>query len=379
MIAEDQYGILDLPAKSVPLTSDERLLAGFAEIMEFVEEHQRAPEQSPTDIGEAKLAMRLKAIIGNSEQREALLEFDALGLLKVPEPPASLEEAFASDASGLLEAPSDDIFKIEHVPRTVTPPKEVAKRKPCEDFDVFEPLFIACQADLRSRRRQLRPFTNPKSIARGRFFVQSGIVLYVAEEGERSLDEGGRTNARLRIIFENGTESALLLQSLSANLYKDGRRITEPMSETLEAMGLDPETPMASVYVLRSLSDDPQVQQFECLHKIGCTKYTAEQRVKHAPEDTTFLNAPVEVIAEYLVPQGVEQKIEAMLHRIFAAVRLDIWFENTGRNVAEAREWFAAPLAAIDEAIDLIQSGAIVDYEYDTERQLMALRGAPHG
>jgi len=374
MIEEDKFGLLKVQAKAIPLSADERLAAGFAEIMGFVEEHDRVPRVNPSDMQESKLAMRLAAIIANDGQRQALLEVDGLGLLKEPEPPASLEELIASDSGGLLDEPDSDIFDVKHVPRSVTPAKEIARRKPCPDFDDFEPLFKQVQADLRARRRQLRPFTNPKSISKGRFFVQGGVLLYVAEEGRRDLDSGGRTNARLRVIFENGMESDLLLQSLAANLYKDGRRVTESHNETLQAMGLEPDTPMATVYVLRSLSEDPQVTDLEDLHKIGCTKYSAGKRTEDAANDTTFLAAPVEVVAEYEVPRGVEQKVEAMLHRVFGAARLDIWFEKRGKNMAEAREWFIVPFAAIDEAIDLIQSNAITDFEYNPEVQGMVLR-----
>jgi hypothetical protein len=387
MIAEDEFGLLETPVKREPRTKDERLLAGFREVMEFVIEFDRQPALDATDIGETKLAMRLRAMIGNEEQRLRLKEFDTLGLLKEPEPPATLAEVVASDTSGLLDD-SEGIFALKHVPKSQTMPEQIARRRPTADFEKFEPLFKQCHADLRSGARKLLQFRNPSEIEVGKMFVLNGVLLYVAEMGQRELDKIRKANARTRCIFENGTESDLLMQSLASNLYKDGRRVTEPNELTLERMGLAPDTkvttraamalapdtPMATVYVLRSLSDDPQVRALPHLHKIGSTKQNVEARTAGAHKQTTFLNAPVEVVAEYAVPAGIEQKFERLLHRIFSGVRLDVWYEQSGATVAEANEWFVVPLRAIDDAIRLIETEAIKDYEYDVDIQAMRLR-----
>lgn len=373
MISEDEFGLLEVPVKTQAPTADGRLIASFNEIIEFVGETGREPALDASDIGEARLAMRLRAMIGNEEHRLRLREYDTQGLLKEPEPPATLAEAVASDTSGLLDDP-ESIFSLKHVPKSQTMPEQIARRRPAADFEKFEPLFKQCHADLRSGARRLLQFKNPSEIEVGKMFVLNGVLLYVAEMGQRELDKIRKANARTRCIFENGTESNLLMQSLASNLYKDGRRVTEPNEVTLERMGLTPETPMAVVYVLRSLSNDPQVQGLSHLHKIGSTKQSIEARTSGAHKETTFLNAPVEVVAEYEVPAGVEQKVERLLHRLFADVRLDIWFEQGGATIAEANEWFAVPLKVIDEAVGLIESDAIKDYEYDVESQAITLR-----
>jgi hypothetical protein len=198
--------------------------------------------------------------------------------------------------------------------------------------------------------------------------------LYVAGSSAK-VKEHGRINARLRCIFENGTEIDILLRSLSSQLYRFGKRVTDTNAATLASIGLAPDTPMAAVYVLRSLSDDPQVRDLPNLYKIGSTKQTVELRTAGAQKQTTFLNAPVEVVAEYAVPAGIEQKVERLLHRVFSSVRLDVWFEQRGATVAEANEWFVVPLKAIDDAIRLIETEAIKDYEYDVDTQTMRLHG----
>jgi hypothetical protein len=65
-------------------------------------------------------------------------------------------------------------------------------------------------------------------ITPGQFFILGGQIAYVAEWRIPSAPNG-ETDARLRVIYSNGTESNLLLRSLQRALYKDeaGRRISE--------------------------------------------------------------------------------------------------------------------------------------------------------
>lgn len=372
MVAEDEWGLLDVPVKAAPMTGDDRLLAKFNEIVDFVTKHGREPDLGAKDVGEKMLAMRLKAIAGSDEQREALREFDAMGLLQEPEPPKTVAEVLEDDDFGLLDDGAE-LHNLKHVPKSQTMPQHIARRKPCDDFDDFKQLFVDCQRDLRSGARSLLEFRNPRQIEPGKFFVQNGVLLYVAAVGELTQDEIGKANARTRCIFENGTESDLLLQSLASNLYKDGRRVTEPNEVTLERMGLEPDTKMGCVYVLRSKSDDEQLSQFQSVHKIGSTSGTADKRVAGAEKHATFLNAPVEVVAEYRMPAAVVHAVEGMLHKFFSSARLDIWFEREGINVAEANEWFDVPLPVIDEAIELIQAETITSFAYDRDERRIVL------
>lgn len=384
MLAEDEYGLLKPAPKRAPVTADDRLLAAFQEIAEFTRANGREPERTPTDMTEAKLAMRLKAIRENEEQAAALRGADDLGLLgeappepeplRIPDtPPETVDDALAADPFGLLDG-AGDIFDLKHVPKAQTMPEEIARRRPAEDFDRYEDLFKDCHAGLRAGQRKLLPFRNPIEIEPGKFFVLNGVLLYVAEMGELALDQVRKANARTRCIFENGTESNLLMQSLASNLYKDGRRVTEPSEVTLERMGLETETRMGHIYVLRSLSDDPQLGAFENVHKIGFTTQTVEHRIAGAEADATFLGAPVETVASYSLPAVAAQPVEAILHSFFASARLDIWFEQNHQIIAGANEWFDIPLSAIDEAMELIQSEGIQSYEYDPDKRSVKLR-----
>lgn len=384
MLAEDEHGLLKPVPKRAPVTADDRLLAAFQEIAEFTRANGREPERTPSDMTEAKLAMRLKAIRENEDQAAALRGADDLGLLgeappepepvRIPDtPPETVDEARGADPFGLLDG-GGEIFDFKHVPKTQTMPEEVARRRPAEDFDRFAQLFKDCHAGLRAGQRKLLPFRNPIEIEPGKFFVLNGVLLYVAEMEKLELDRIRKANARTRCIFENGTESNLLMQSLASNLYKDGRRVTEPSEVTLERMGLETETKMGHIYVLRSLSGDPQLAALGNVHKIGFTTQTVEQRIAGAEGDATFLGAPVETVASYSLPAVAAQPVEAILHSFFASARLNAWFEQSHQIVAEANEWFNVPLAAIDEAIALIQSEAIQSYEYDPDERRIKLR-----
>ena len=379
MIAEDDLGLLELPVKARVITTDERLAASFDEITEFVRAHGGEPAAGSADVAEIKLHARLQALRDNDEAREALADRDELLLLAEPGPPESLEEALAMDDTGLLGPPTGDIFALRHVPKAQTMPANIARRRPCEDFERFEPLFKTCHSELREGRRKLLEFKNPSQIRVGSFYVLTGVLLYVDEVGERSVDAIKKSNARLRCIFENGTESDLLLQSLASNLYKDGKRVTDPLEATNDAVAMQLDGRTGRVYVLRSLSSDPAVQAIPDLHKIGFTTSDVAQRTSGANRHATFLGAAVEEVSAYEMPAAMARGVENLLHRFFALARIDAWFEHEGVTTADVREWFSVPLKVIDEAIDLLQAESIESYEYDPESRAIQLCGSRDG
>ncbi len=109
-------------------------------------------------------------------------------------------------------------------------PEEIANRKPCEDFENFKPLFQKVQQELKAEIRKARPFELKSEIEPDRCFIVGGQKAYVAEKGEVFTNDQGRRDARLRVIFDNGTESNMLMRSLQRQLHADpaGRRITDP-------------------------------------------------------------------------------------------------------------------------------------------------------
>ena len=64
-------------------SEQERIIAGFEEIQQFIEEHGREPrDEENNDIFERLYAVRLEKIRSKEEYIELLLEFDQTSILK---------------------------------------------------------------------------------------------------------------------------------------------------------------------------------------------------------------------------------------------------------------------------------------------------------
>jgi len=187
--------------------------------------------------------------------------------------------------------------------------------------------------------------------------------------GEIFSNAQGRTDARLRVIFDNSTESNLLMRSLQRALHKDeaGRRITDPVAGPLFAdQNEEGDEASGIVYVLRSKSDHPVVAaNRDVLHKIGVTGGDIARRFVNAKFDPTFLMAEVEIVATYDLYNINRTKLENLIHRIFGAARLDIEIKDRFGQPVIPREWFLVPLFVVNEAVDRIKDGTISSYRYD--------------
>lgn len=355
---------------------EERIIVGFEEIQRYVDTHGRAPQHGEDrDIFERLYAVRLDRLRGLEECRAVVAPLDRQGLLAgsaafTVEPVDSLDD---DDLRAELEgaAGTSDIRDLKHV-RTAADKRaaeEIANRSLCKDFQTFKPLFAQVRKDLDAGIRQTRPFQTMAEIKKGEFFIVSGQIAYVAEVGEEFVTEYERRDSRLRVIYDNGTESDVLLRSLQRALHRDGagRRITDPVAGPLFA-GESEVGDLASgtIYVLRSKSDDPAIAQHrDILHKIGVTGGDVKTRIANAKLDPTFLLAEVEVIATYKLANINRTKLENLIHRIFDSARLDIQIMDRFGNPVVPREWFLVPLFVIDEAVQRIKEGTITEYFYD--------------
>jgi hypothetical protein len=183
----------------------------------------------------------------------------------------------------------------------------------------------------------------------------------------------------LRVIFDNGTESNLLMRSLQRALNKDdaGRRITDPVAGPLFS-GSEAEGDQASgtIYVLRSKSDNPIVAaNRDLVHKIGVTNMDVAQRIAGARLQPTFLMADVEIVATYKLFNISRTKLENLIHRIFDSARLDIEISDRFGNPVIPREWFFVPLFVIDDAVERIKDGTIASYIYDPAKAALVREG----
>lgn len=360
---------------------EERIIAGFEEIQRFADQHGRAPQHGEgNDIFERLYAVRLDRLRSLEECRALLSPLDRQGLLTgggvaaVAPTEAIDEDELLAELQGVAGATG--ITELRHV-RTAAEKRaaeEIANRQKCEDFDKFKPLFKAVERDLDTGARITRHIRKDAGflktdIKQGEFFILGGQIAYVAEVGDWFKAPNGENDARLRVIYSNGTESDLLLRSLQRALYKDdaSRRISEPTAGPLfsgEASAED--LASGTIYVLRSKSDHPIVAKHrDVLHKIGVTGGDVERRIANAKLDPTFLMADVEVVATYELYNINRAKLENLIHRVFGEARLDIEIKDRFGQPVKAREWFLVPLFVIDEAVEKIKDGTLVEYVYD--------------
>lgn len=376
IIDDDDMGLLKVKPRNRIITADERLINSFDEINNFLDKNHREPELSG-DILENNLYYRLEAIRNDPKKLEQLKYFDKFNLLNPIEDKkiSSIEDIMGDDDLGLLSTNTEqqDIFKMEHVKkvdRSVGAYDYVARAKPCKDFAKFEPLFKACQADLKNKKRVLKKFTTELSIKEGAFLVYRGMLLYVDKVGDFT-QRNQRKQARLRCIYENGTESDILRNSLAKPMYTDGKIVTENIDEVMKEFAgvTEDDQPSGYLYVLRSLSKDPQVKSVKDLYKIGYSETTVEDRIKNAINETTYLMAKVKIVATYKVYNVNVQKYEDLLHRFFDPARLSIDVIDNNGTRHTVREWFQVPFEVIQEAIVLFQTGEIVKYRYSREER----------
>ncbi len=379
----------------------ERIIAGFEDIQRFYREHERLPQHGEgRDIFERLYAVRLDRIRASGECLDLLKPMDADGILadRVCEP--SEEYELDSDEE-LLEAlgvgPDDnDITTMKHVRSAAernaerNVPEEIAQRIPCDNFDTFRLDFEAVQADLETGRQSTELFkTSSRSqIRKGDWFIVDGQKALVAETGEWFTPEHGERDRRLRVIFDNGTESDLLLRSLRRALNKDenSRRIVPQQAEIEEDFSdlgplfsnviEDGDCESGAIYVARSLSDNPFVQENrELLHKIGLTTGDPEKRVSNAKKETTYLFAAVELVAVYRLANINCKAFESLLHKFLARARIDLALADRFGGKVQPREWFLVPLPVVEEVVERIKDGSISDYVFDVETASMKRRG----
>ena len=377
----DDLGIEAEPKKKRTRSAKEaRIIAGFEDIQRFVREEGRAPQHGEDrDIFERLYAVRLDRLRAQADCRAILTEFDSDGLLEQ----TTDEDGVPDDIDGLLwelgvEATgAGDIMELRHVRsrEEVRAADEIASRTVCTDFERFEPMFEAVRRDLDSGAREARTFGKFVPVAEieaGRFFIVGGLIAHVAEAGEEFTNENGNKDRRLRVVYDNGTQSTdLLARSLQKALTQDpvGRRITEPEAGPLfGSEAADGDVESGAIYVLRSLSNDPRITASRTvIHKIGVTGGDVATRIRDAKNQATYLLADVEVVTTFDLHNIDRVRLENLLHKVFAPARLDMEFTDRFGKPVRPREWFLAPLAAIEEAVERIRNGTITQVRYDPQ------------
>jgi hypothetical protein len=383
---------LAAPKASFRTPREERVIAGFEDVLRFHHTHNRAPLHGEgRDIFERIYAVRLDQLRKLPEAQTLLAPMDAPGLLAgSSDDTGSLDEDDLLADLGFGDVPPapGDINVLRHVRSyaEIKAAEEIANRTPCADFDTFKPLFAEAVGGIKDGTWRDEPFAKDASIEVGDFFIVGGQISYVAEILEGNQTKDGRDNPRLRVIFDNRTESNLLLRSLSRSLYPDGdtpvgRRLIRKDDGPLFGNSAEPDDiASGTIYVLRSQSSHPFVSEHrELIHKIGVTGGKVETRIAGASHDATYLLADVEIIATYQLHNINRTKLEGIFHRLFGAAQIDLTIVDRFGNPVKPREWFLVPLNVIDEAVKRIQDGSIVNMVYDPmSAELISKSGLSH-
>jgi len=385
-----ELGVDTAPPPQIKRTPrEERIIAGFEEIERFVTEQGRLPQHGEDrDIFERIYAVRLERLRNSEECREILNPLDSMGILNADtdlnlSPIADLDDEALLASLGVEGTPENDITQLNYVrSRSVAGGKsrqeikaaeEIAQRTPCQDFEQFKPLFKEVQQELATGVRETLKYQDDATVNQGDFFILEGQKVIVADLGEPFISDYGRTDRRLRVIYDNGTESNLLLRSLQRALNKDktSRRITNPDFSSLPLFAqteAEDNVTTGHIYVLRSQSDDPFiVENRSVIHKIGVTGGDVKKRIAKAKKDPTYLLAEVEIVATFKLANINPKKLEALLHKFFDKARLQVELRDRFGIPVQPQEWFLVPLEAIEEVIEKIKKGTIDQFRYNLE------------
>ncbi len=362
---------------------EERMIAGFEEVVRFYHKQGRLPVNTlENDIFERLYAVRLEQLRLLPESMALLTPLDEDGVLSghaqghcinahMLNDDALLKTlGVDSDAERDVKDVENDIHKLRYV-RTFVERKAadfIGKNTRCDDFERFKGLFKAVQNDLDTGLRTARRFNEDAEINQEEFYILGGLTVYVAHMAELRKDEHSKWDGRLRVVYSNGTESNVLRRSLQKALYKDptGRRITDPNAGPLFAdHAEDGDIASGTIYVLRSLSNHPYIAQYrELIHKIGVTGDKVESRIAGSEKDATYLLAGVKVVASYQLHNINRTKLEHIFHRVFAAAQIELTIADRFGQPVKPKEWFLVPLHVIDEAVEHLRQGSIVDIHY---------------
>jgi len=399
----DPTGLLNVkPVISNNKTPEERLIASFEEINDYINNNGREPEQNPSNILEFQLLSRLKSLRADDDKIILLKKYDIYNLLpstmkskeiednKNYENSNSLntiEDLLNNDPLNILEDDSEGLFDFKHTPKDYERANAdyIARRKPCKDFDKYESLFNEIQNDLANGKRKLVEFKED-NLFEGEYYVHNGVLLLLEKinisQEEQSFASGNRTrkDGRTRCIFENGTESNMLYRSLAKILYANGRIVTHNIDKVNEEFSesfsdiTDKDEEAGYIYVLKSKSQDKRINSIQNLFKIGYSKIAIEERIKNAEKEPTYLMAPVLIQSAWKCFNMNPQKLEQLLHNFFgnSCLEIDVFDEKGRRHTP--REWFIAPIEIIEQAIELIINGKIVNYRFDFDNLAIVKR-----
>ena len=292
-----------------------------------------------------------------------------------------LEDLFDDPLLDLSEQEAD-LFDIPAEMKRVMATKRVqpdyyAQKKPCEDFELYRGMFQQVQRELKEGKRSLVRSSKTSNMSAGHFYVMGGVLVYLAEIKETKRSRSGMIDGRTRCIYENGTESDLLLETVRRNVVNDGFGVTEPDDkerEDFEQSMSEGDRATGYVYVLRSLSSAPEIAGVKDLYKIGFTVNSVEERIANAVHEPTYLMAPVEIKLTAQIVNMNSHIFESLMHQFFHAVQFQVKVYDDEGVEHIPSEWYVVPLEIIETVIGKIADGSITQYSYNAELKSLEKR-----
>lgn len=257
-------------------------------------------------------------------------------------------------------------------------PDHYAQKKQCEDFHLYKPLFDKVQAELKEGKRSLIRTSKTYNLDEGHFYVVDGMLVLLESIHQTSRSRSGMIDGRTRCIYENGTESDILLETLRRNVLHDGYGVTETQKDENDAFFkqqiTDGDKSTGYVYILKSLSNDSEIANVKDLYKIGFTTNTVEERITNAENEPTYLMAPVQIIETAQIVNMNSQIFESLVHQVFSAVQFQVKVYDKVGNLHIPTEWYVVPLDIINLVIQKIVYGTIKYYSYNAKMQCLEKR-----
>jgi hypothetical protein len=270
----------------------------------------------------------------------------------------SVEDIFLDDDLWILEDTSD-IFNLKFVkPIDRSNPDYVARRKPCPNFEDYRSKFLECHEDINNWEREINSFISEDSLEAKMFYVLDGVMLYINSIWKTHIDKNHKKDGRLHCIFENWTESTMLLRSLGKAMRANQwwRVITQPITDSVNRLrGITAEDiPSGYIYILKYKWDNSEILNIQNLYKVGFSINEPEERIKNSANEPTYLMAPVHLSMKVKCYNMNPQKFEKSIHTLLWSyqVNLDIFDEEWKRH--SPREWFSVWMEVIEQAIDVL-------------------------
>ncbi|OXT15831.1 hypothetical protein B9K06_18790 [Bacillus sp. OG2] len=357
--------ISEIPNKPVKRIDPE--FEKFQEIIEWIKNHDGKEPEKSRDMTERKLFSRLKGYRDKPEMIKKLAEIDELKLLdnqntvleNLIKSPQSLDDILNDNTLFETKDKVDSLLDLSRYKRTISA-ADKSVRKRTSHFEQYEPLFKLVQKEIANGTRKIIPVDTENNIIPGKFYIDNGILLYVLSVGDYYTDKHGKRNAKLHLIYENGTENkGVLLRSFASNLFdktRHGRMVTEVMSDVLGETTVEERAAeyltTGYIYVVKSLSSNPEISKYQNLYKIGFASGSVEKRVVNAENEATYLYAPVKIVATWEVQNFSGRKLETVLHHRFSNKQLQISVPTANGKIENPKEWYIVSLDEIEANIN---------------------------